>query len=88
MPVAPVAPVDPAALRAAYEHQLALLIPVVDELEREAVAPSPLVADGWRGPAAEAAEDLLHDLRRALHEAAGAVDDEVKRVRHRLAELL
>jgi hypothetical protein len=84
----PVAPVDPATLRAAYERQLALLIPVVDELEREALAPSPLFADGWRGPAAVAAEELLRDLRRGLHEAAGAVDDEVARVRHRLAELL
>lgn len=83
----PVTPVDPAALRAAYERQLALLLPVVDELEREATAASPLLSDDWRGPAAAAAADLLRDLRRGLHEAATAVDDEVRRVRHRLAEL-
>lgn len=84
----PLAPVDPAALRAAYERQLALLIPVVTELEREAIAPSPLVADDWRGAAADAAQDLLRDLRAGLRDAADAVDDEVRRVRHRLAELL
>lgn len=83
----PVAPVDPAAVRAAYERQLALLIPVVDGLEREAIAPSPLIADDWRGPAAEAAADLLHDLRAGLRDAADAVDDEVRRLRHRVAEL-
>jgi len=84
MPPAP----DPAALRAAYERQLALLVPVADELEREAIAPSPLLDDDWRGPAAEAAHDLLRDLRAGLREAADAVDDEVRRLRHRLAELL
>ena len=84
----PPVPVDPAALRAAYERQLALLIPVVDELEREAIAPSPVSDADWRGPAAEAAQELLRDLRAGLREAADAVDDEVRRLRHRLAELL
>lgn len=84
----PLAPVDPAALRAACERQLALLIPVVDDLEREAIAPSPLSDGDWRGPAAEAAQDLLRDLRAGLRDAADAVDDEVRRLRHRLAELL
>jgi len=84
----PPVPVDPAALRAAYERQLAFLVPVVDELEREAIAPSPLLDDDWRGPAAEAAHELLRDLRAGLRDAADAIDDEVRRLRHRIAELM
>lgn len=73
--------VDPAATRAAYERQYALLVPVVDGLREAAIATSPLVSDEWRGPAAEAARTFVHDLRGGLTEAADAVEDEVRRIR-------
>ena len=73
--------VDPAGVRAAYERQYALLVPVVDGLREAAIATSPLVSDEWRGAAAEAAREFLHDLRRGLTDAADAVEDEARRIR-------
>lgn len=83
----PLLPTDPAAVRAAYERQLALLVPVVDGLRDEASGPGPLLDDAWRGPAADAAHEALRDLREGLRVAADAVDDEVRRVRHQLGDL-
>jgi hypothetical protein len=81
-------PVDPAAIRAGLERQLALLHPVTEHLREAAHAPSPLVADDWRGPAAEAAGRFLDELRRELRIAADTTSDEVRRLRVELARLL
>ncbi|WP_395638234.1 hypothetical protein [Pseudolysinimonas sp.] len=75
---------DP-AVRVALERQLALLVPVVEHLSAAAAGPPQLVADDWRGPAAEQATRFLEDLRAGLSEAAAAVDDEVRRIRVHVA---
>ncbi len=77
-------PTDP-SLRAALERQLLLLLPVVDHLETEAIAASPLVSADWRGPAADAAERFVADLRQELRSLADAVDHEVRGIRLQLA---
>jgi len=80
-------PLDPAATRAVYERQWALLVPVVDGLRDAATGTSPLVAEEWRGHAADAARDFLVDLRADLQRTADAVEDAAAEVRHRLLEL-
>lgn len=80
-------PVDPTAMRASLERQLALLTPVVDHLRAAAVEASPLVADDWRGPAAEAAAHFLADLRAGLCAAAEEADDVVRTLRLTIALL-
>ena len=80
-------PLDPAATRAVYERQWALLVPVVDGLREAAGGPSPLLADDWRGPAADAAHEFLEDLRLGLRRAADAVDDAAAVVRQQILEL-
>jgi hypothetical protein len=77
-------PPDP-SLRAALERQLALLLPVVDHLETQAIAPSPLVSAEWRGAAAEAAERFVEEMRTELRHLAEAVDHEVRGIRLHLA---
>lgn len=80
-------PLDPAATRTVYERQWALLVPVVDGLRDAATGPSPLIADDWRGPAADAAHEFLRDLRAGLHLAADAVEDAAAVVRHQILDL-
>ena len=65
-----------------------LLAPVVDHLREASTAPSPLVAEEWRGPAAENAARFLDELRDELRVAADLALDEVRHVRDRLAALL
>jgi hypothetical protein len=77
-------PVDPVAIRAGLERQLALLTPVVEHL-RAAADSNPLVSDGWRGPAAEAAAAFLVDLRAGLRTAADEADDVVRTLRFNIA---
>lgn len=73
--------VDPASIRAGLERQLALLAPVAEHLHAAAIGPSPLVADEWRGPAAEAASAFLDELRARLRDAEAATDDVVRTLR-------
>ncbi len=80
-------PVDPAAIRAGLERQLALLTPVVEHLQAAAVDASPLVSEEWRGPAAEAAGTFLADLRSGLRAAADEADDVVRTLRLNIALL-
>lgn len=80
-------PVDPAAERAALERQFVLLAPVVQELHAAAIAPSPLLSSGWRGPAAEAAERFVADLRAVLFLAEDAVEEVVAMVRSEIGRL-
>jgi hypothetical protein len=80
-------PADPAAVRALYERQWALLVPVADGLRAAATGPSPLVDDAWRGEAADAARRFLLDLRGELRLAADAVDDEAAVLRHQILDL-
>jgi hypothetical protein len=79
-------PVDPVAIRAGLERQLALLTPVVEHL-RAAADANPLVSDDWRGPAAEAAAAFLVDLRAGLRTAADEADDVVRTLRFNIASL-
>jgi hypothetical protein len=79
-------PVDPVAIRAGLERQLALLTPVVEHL-RAAAHANPLVSDDWRGPAAEAAAAFLVDLRAGLRTAADEADDVVRTLRFNIASL-
>lgn len=80
-------PLDPAATRAAYERQWALLVPVGEGLREAAITVSPLVSDDWRGEAAEAARAFVLELRGELRQAAEAIDDMAAVVRHRILEL-
>lgn len=80
-------PVDPVATRAGLERQLALLAPVVEHLRAAALDVSPLVSEDWRGPAAEAAEGFLADLRAGLRGAADEADDIVRTLRLNIALL-
>ncbi|HWH97531.1 MAG TPA: hypothetical protein VNS80_04120 [Pseudolysinimonas sp.] len=80
-------PVDPVAIRAGLERQLALLTPVVEHLQSAAVDAAPLVSADWRGPAAEAAADFLADLRAGLRGAADEADDVVRTLRLNIALL-
>lgn len=79
-------PVDPVAIRAGLERQVALLTPVVEHL-RAAADANPLVSDDWRGPAAEAAAAFLLDLRAGLRTAADEADDVVRTLRFNIASL-
>jgi hypothetical protein len=79
-------PVDPVAIRAGLERQLALLTPVVEHL-RAAADANPLVSNDWRGPAAEAAAAFLVDLRAGLRTAADEADDVVRTLRFNIASL-
>jgi hypothetical protein len=81
-------PADSAARRAAYERQLALLVPVAGHLRDAAAAPGVLLDAEWRGPAADAAHRFERELRAALGEAAESVDDETGRLRHLIAAVL
>lgn len=81
------APVDPVAIRAGLERQLALLTPVVEHLQTAAAEANPLVADEWRGPAADAAAEFLGDLRAGLRAAADEADDVVRTLRLNIALL-
>jgi hypothetical protein len=80
-------PVDPVAIRAGLERQLALLTPVVEHLRSAATDESPLVSAEWRGPAAEAATAFLADLRAGLRAAADEADDAVRTLRLNIALL-
>ncbi len=80
-------PVDPAAIRAGLERQLALLTPVVEHLQTSAAEANPLVTDDWRGPAADAAANFLTDLRAGLRAAADEADDVVRTLRITIAQL-
>ncbi len=80
-------PFDPAAIRAVYERQWALLVPVVEGLREAANGASPLLADDWRGAAADAAHEFLRELRAGLHRAADEIDAEARRVRHQILDL-
>jgi hypothetical protein len=80
-------PVDPAAIRAGLERQLALLTPVVEHLQSAAADANPLISDDWRGPAAEAAAAFLLDLRAGLRAAADEADDVVRILRFNIATL-
>lgn len=80
-------PVDPVAIRAGLERQLALLTLVVEHLQTAAVDASPLVSDDWRGPAAEAAAAFLSDLRGDLRAAADEADDLARTLRLNIAML-
>jgi hypothetical protein len=80
-------PVDPVAIRAGLERQLALLTPVVEHLRSAALDESPLVAEEWRGPAAEAATAFLADLRAGMRAAADEADDAVRTLRLNIALL-
>ena len=81
------APVDPVAIRAGLERQVALLTLVVEHLESAATDANPLVSDDWRGPAAEAAAAFLLDLRAGLRAAADEADDIVRTLRLHIATL-
>ena len=80
-------PVDPVAIRAGLERQLALLTPVVEHLQSAAAEADPLVDDEWRGPAADAAAAFLSDLRAGLRAAAAEADDTVRTLRLNIALL-
>jgi hypothetical protein len=80
-------PVDPIAIRAGLERQVALLTPVVEHLEVAAAEANPLVSDDWRGPAAESAAAFLVDLRAGLRAAAEQADDVVRTLRYNIASL-
>jgi hypothetical protein len=80
-------PVDPAAIRAGLERQLALIAPVAEHLQSAAVDANPLVSDGWRGPAAETATAFVADLRVGLRAAADEADDVVRTLRFNIATL-
>jgi hypothetical protein len=80
-------PVDPVAIRLGLERQLALLTPVVEHLQAAAVDAAPLIADDWRGPAADAAAAFLTDLRAGLRAAADEADDMVRILRFNIASL-
>lgn len=80
-------PVDPVAVRAGLERQLALLTLVVEHLQTAAADASPLVSDDWRGPSAEAAAAFLSDLRGGLRAAADEADDLARSLRVTIAML-
>jgi hypothetical protein len=80
-------PVDPVAIRAGLERQVALLTLVVEDLQTSAADAYPLVADEWRGPAAEAAAAFVAELRAGLRVAADEADDIVRTLRVKIAEL-
>jgi hypothetical protein len=80
-------PVDPVAIRAGLERQLALLTLVVEHLQAAAADASPLVSDDWRGPAADAAAAFLSDLREGLRASADEADDLVRTLRMNIAML-
>jgi hypothetical protein len=80
-------PVDPVAIRAGLERQVALLTPVVEHLEVAAADANPLVSDDWRGPAAESAAAFVADLRAGLRAAAEEADDVVRTLRYNIASL-
>jgi len=73
--------VDPVAIVAALDRQIALLAPVAEHLRLATRSPSPLLADEWRGPAATAAGRFADELRARLREAEDAADDTVRRLR-------
>lgn len=77
-------PPDP-ALRTSLEQQLTLLLPVVEHLQTEAIAASPLLSADWRGEAADAAERFVEEIRAELRQLADAVDQEVRGIRLHLA---
>lgn len=79
--------VDPVAIRAGLERQVALLTLVVEHLQSAATDANPLVSDDWRGPAAEAAAAFLLDLRAGLSAAADEADDIVRTLRLHIATL-
>lgn len=80
--------VDPVEVRIALERQLALLTPVVEHLRAAATDAGPLVADEWRGHAADMAARFLTELRARLGESAEAVDDVVRQLRIDIARML
>lgn len=80
-------PVDPVAIRAGLERQLLLLAPVAEHLRAAAADAHPLVADQWRGPAADAATAFLADLRAGLRTAADEAGDAVRTLRLNIALL-
>ena len=80
--------VDPVEVRVDLERQLALLLPVVEHLRTAATDAGPLVADEWRGQAADMAARFLAELRSRLRESADAVDDVVRQLRIDIARML
>jgi hypothetical protein len=80
-------PIDPVTRRAALEQQLALLAPVADRLGAAARGPAPLIADEWRGEAAETAARFLDELRGVLLRAEAATDEHVRLLRLHLRAL-
>ena len=80
-------PVDPLAVRAGLERQLALLTLVIEHLQTAVAATSPLVSADWRGPAAEAAAAFVADLREGLRAAADEADDLARTLRVNIAML-
>lgn len=80
-------PVDPVAIRAGLERQLALLTPVVEHLQSSAAEANPLVSADWRGPAADAAAAFIADLRSGLRTAADEADDVMRTLRLNIALL-
>lgn len=80
-------PIDPLVRRAALEQQLALLVPVVEHLGATARGPSPLLADEWRGPAAETAQRFFDELRSSLHRAEGQAAELVRLIQLHLRAL-
>lgn len=83
----PPVPVDPVAVRHALERQLALLTVVAEHLRAAVLAPSPLHAAEWAGPAADQAAAFVDELRARLRDAEAVTDDAVRRVRLQLAVL-
>lgn len=79
--------IDPAAIRAGLERQLALVTPVAEHLLRTSTQADPLIADDWRGPAAESAAAFLAALRADLRVAADEADDVVRTLRLHIAVL-
>jgi hypothetical protein len=80
-------PVDPVAIRAGLERQLALLTLVVEHLQAEAADANPLVSADWRGPAADAAATFIAELRAGLRTAADEADDVLRTLRLNIALL-
>src|SRR5690606_8871866 len=78
---------DPAAVRAALERQLSLLVPVADRLGFLSPAVVPGCRDGWRGPAADAFASAEADVADLIRLAAAEARDTVHRVRSALALL-
>jgi hypothetical protein len=79
--------VDPLAVRAGLERQVALLTIVVENLQTAATDASPLISADWRGPAAEAAASFLEELRAGLRAAADEADDLVRTLRVTIATI-